>query len=131
MLKVDVKGSTVVWDCKREPACDREAIHAELTRLLPYCIGTQRPARGEQLSTGVIEALALDKTLTLNSLRVMLLLEAGWTAERIRAELKMPRQSWSDIVRALGHKRPINVRAVGRPVNQKCPSGRTAPQVKE
>ena len=61
-------------------------------------------------SIAVLEALALDKTITPNALRVGILHELGWTAAYIRAELKMPKQTWSDAVRKLG-QRPRSARS--------------------
>jgi hypothetical protein len=125
-LSITVQGNRVLWNCHHQPACDRQTIRAELARLPPGCIGSGR--KMHPATASAIEALAADKTLTPTALRVATLLELGWTAARIRAELKIPRQTWSDAVRILGHRLSgfSDTRAA-----QLRPNSRTAPQVTE
>jgi hypothetical protein len=121
-LSIQAGQRTVKFNCHHAPACERVAIRAELVRLLPACLAT---GRKQECNTPLIEALALDRTLTPTALRVALLLELGWTAARIRAELKIPRQTWSDVVRILGHRASgfSDIHAAGQ-----RPDSRTAPQ---
>jgi hypothetical protein len=81
--------------------CPEDALRAKLAMRLPDCM--PRRAR-RQPNLLLMESLAADKSVTVNALRVAILQELGWTAGQIRAELKMPRQTWSDAVRKLGQR---------------------------
>jgi hypothetical protein len=100
-LSIQDDRGRVVWNCHHAPACDRDTIRAKLAELLPACLSAGN-MRGTHIQA--VEALLTDKTLPPNALRVAALLELGWTAERIRDELKMPRSTWADAVRILGQR---------------------------
>lgn len=123
-LSITAGRGTVKWNCHHRPACDRQAIRAELARLLPGCVAKRRPANPDL--PAIVETLALDKALPPTALRVVLLQQLGWNAARIRAELKIPRQTWADCVRILGHRASefSDMRAAAE-----RPNSRTAPQV--
>lgn len=91
---------------------DEDVLRPILATRLPDCVSTRVRPRAADLAR--IEALAADKAITPSALRVAILQELGWNAERIRGELKMPRQTWSDAVRILG-QRPRSAPAGWRP----------------
>ncbi len=81
---------------------DEDMVLPALAERLPECVSV-RSRRGRP-DAAELEALALDKTITPNALRMAILRELGWGTRRIAGELKLPRRTYYDAVRILAQR---------------------------
>ena len=103
-LSVQVKGRYPVWNLHCQPRCDRNEVRRKLAEMLPGCVSARYSPK-HAVNRDELVAIALDKSLPPNALRVAILQELGLSTPEIKTKLRLPKQSWSDVVRILGQNR--------------------------
>lgn len=98
-LSIWIRARRIEW--RNHCRCERAKVHARLAELLPGCV-TVRYSPKRAVDRDELIAIALDKSLPPNALRVAVLQALGMPTPEIRAKLGLPKQSWSDVVRILG-----------------------------
>lgn len=91
-------------DWKNHCECDRSEVRAKLAAILPGCVSARYAPRHAADAEEIV-ALVLDRSVTINALRLGCLRALGMSEKEAKEKLALPRRTYYDAVRILAQNR--------------------------
>ncbi len=128
-ISVQVKTGRVVWNSHCD--CDRDVIGEAISNLVTCYRHPARRTRKPAPDLSELQALMLDRSITINALRLGALEALGMSTAEAAEKLSLPRRTFYDAVRKLAqNRRSRGVRILALDARASSANPRTKPQVK-